>query len=168
MLHLQSILVPIDFSDTSLHALDVAESLAREHRAALRLFAVAVPRQPTEEVLVPLPASAFESGSPWPHAEEATRQQLAPIAARIADLPVTTEVCTGLPGPSIVAAALKHNVDLIVMGTQGRSGLTRLLLGSVAEHVLRHAPCPVLTIKPGTETHLHPTSPGHVPASATV
>lgn len=168
MLHLRSILVPIDFSDTSLHALDVAESLARDHRASLLLFSVAVPRQPTEDVLVPLPAAATESGSPWPHAEEATRQHLAPFAERITDVPVTTEVCTGLPGAAIVAAAQKMNVDLIVMGTQGRSGLSRLLLGSVAEYVLRHAPCPVLTIKPGTERHLHPTSPGHVPVSATM
>jgi nucleotide-binding universal stress UspA family protein len=163
MLRIQTILVPIDFSFATDHALDVAHSLARDHQARLVLFAVAVPSQATMGVELPEAAGLPDAtlSTPWPRAEHAFRQQLEPIAAAIVDVPVITQVCSGAPGATIVAAASEHNADLIVMGTQGRTGLSRLLLGSVAEYVLRHAPCPVLTIKPATEPHLqHEQSTG--------
>ena len=59
-------------------------------------------------------------------------------------------VWTGDPGESIVAAAGAENVDLVVVGTHGRGTIGRLLLGSVSEHVVRNAPCPVLVIRPAT------------------
>ena len=58
----------------------------------------------------------------------------------------------GVPGPAIVELAQQENVDLIVMATHGRTGLTRTLMGSVAEEVVRKAKCPVLTIKPAAQT----------------
>jgi len=57
-------------------------------------------------------------------------------------------VKVGAPWQEIVRLAADEHADMIVMGTQGRSGLDRLLLGSVAERVVRHAPCPVLTVRP--------------------
>ena len=156
MLHIQSILVPIDFSSGADHALAVAHSLAREHRAKLVLFAVAVPSQATMDAVLPESADLDEPKhpTPWPHAEKVTRWQLAPISAEMTDVPVEIDVGSGAPGASIVAAAIDHHADLIVMGTHGRTGLHRLLMGSVAEYVLRHAPCPVLTIRPGAEIHV--------------
>lgn len=146
MLHIRTILVPTDFSATAGQALDVARSLARDHRASLVLFAAVVPAQPTTEVFQPLPETG-QTASPWAHAEHSVREQLAALAAGISEVAVTTDVSTAAPGEAIVNAARQHQADLIVMGTTGRSGLARLLLGSVAEHVLRHASCPVLTIK---------------------
>jgi nucleotide-binding universal stress UspA family protein len=151
MLQIRSILVPMDFSACADHALALAHSLARDHRAKLVLFAVPAPSQFTMDVDVPELAALPESKSdtPWPHAEKVVRWQLGPIAGAITDVPVEVDVGSGAPGPAIVAAAVAHQADLIVMGTQGRSALSRILLGSVAEYVLRHAPCPVLTVKAG-------------------
>jgi universal stress protein A len=154
MLHIQSILVPLDFSFSADHALDVAHSMARDHKAKLILFAVAIPSQETMGVDLPKDGSAPSATSAWAHAEHAFRTKLTAVAYGIQDVPVETEVCVAAPGEAIVAAAVKHQADLIVMGTHGRSGISRLLLGSVAEYVLRHAKCPVLTIKEGLESHL--------------
>ena len=67
--------------------------------------------------------------------------------ARSAGLDVRAEVCSGVPHREIVARARALRADLIVMGTQGRGGLERSLLGSVADRVVRTAPCPVLTVR---------------------
>ena len=63
------------------------------------------------------------------------------------DVPVSFLVWTGDPGESIVSAAEAEDVDLVVVGTHGRGTIGRLLLGSVSEHVVRNAPCPVLVIR---------------------
>jgi universal stress protein A len=153
MLRIQTILVPIDFSETASQALDIARALARDHGAKLVLLNAPVPPPPVHEVPVPETELTLQ-------VEEA-RNQLKGMAAQITDLPVETHVMMGDAGPAIVATAKERQADLIVMGTHGRSGLSRLLMGSVAEAVLRHAPCPVLTIKAGTAEHLQhdvPTS----------
>lgn len=146
MLHWQKILVPTDFSEDSHRALQVAQSLARDHGAKLILAAAAPPPPPVTESLLP--------SSEYPGLVAATRRDLEATAAKVQGLPVETHVLGGEPGPAIVAIANDCNADLIVMGTHGRSGLSRLVMGSVAEYVLRHARCPVLTMKPGTEQHL--------------
>jgi universal stress protein A len=61
---------------------------------------------------------------------------------------ITTEVKTGRPGPTIVECARQGGHDLIIVGSHGRTGISRLLMGSVAEYVVRHAPCPVLIVRP--------------------
>jgi nucleotide-binding universal stress UspA family protein len=96
---------------------------------------------------------------------EQTRPLLTSVASKIVDVPVETQVLLGTPGAAIVTAARDSNADLIVMGTHGRTGISRLLLGSVAEYVLRHAQCPVLTIKPGTSQHLSQDEPTALAAS---
>jgi nucleotide-binding universal stress UspA family protein len=61
---------------------------------------------------------------------------------------LTSEVLTGRPGPAIAQCARDGAYELVVVGTHGRTGLSHLLMGSVAEHVVRHAPCPVLVVRP--------------------
>ncbi len=140
MLRLRSILVPTDLTDPMAPALSVARSLARDHQARLILVnCPATPPYTTSEVIVP---SVDYAGI----AAEAHRH-LDALAKTIVDLPVETRVVMADPGPGIVSTAEKEHAELIVMATHGRSGLGRVLMGSVAEYVLRHAPCPVLTIK---------------------
>lgn len=146
MLHIQTILFPTDFSVEADHALEVARSLARDHQAKLVLMHAEMPPAAVEIYIAQGDVNEIRS--------DAIRQ-LAAIAARITDVPVETDVLIGEPGRMAVGLAEKLSVDLIVMGTHGRGGVSRLLLGSVADYVLRHAPCPVLTIRPGTEQHLH-------------
>lgn len=141
MLRLQTILHPTDFSEPSTQALQVARSLARDHGAKLVLLNVPPPPPPVSEHYLPDEA--------YPGMVESARRELQDLAASITDVPVETSVVTGSAGAAIVQAAQDHHADLIVMGTHGRTGLGRLVMGSVAEQVLRHAPCPVLTIKPG-------------------
>jgi nucleotide-binding universal stress UspA family protein len=81
----------------------------------------------------------------------------------------TTEIITGVSAPAIVEYARDHHIDLIVMGTHGRTGMAHLLIGSVAERVVRTAPCPVLTVhteRPKVEVHRAylPEMPEQVPA----
>jgi nucleotide-binding universal stress UspA family protein len=81
----------------------------------------------------------------------AAKAELADLAARLAKrgVKVRTLLREGTPHRAIVDAAKQPGTDLIVMGTHGRTGMSRLLLGSVAELVIRHAPCPVLTVRGG-------------------
>lgn len=70
-----------------------------------------------------------------------------PIKANESDLPMETKLLVGDPATEIVHLADKENSDLIIVGSHGRSGMSRLILGSVAESVVRHAHCPVLVCK---------------------
>lgn len=72
------------------------------------------------------------------------------MAAQAGRIPVEVDAVTGEPGAEIVEAAKKWNADMIVMGNHGQTGLDRMIIGSVAEFVVRNAPCAVMTLKPGT------------------
>lgn len=151
-----NILVPTDFSDTSDAALDFARAIAENFGASLHLLHV------FED---PLATGAFgaEAYAPIP---PATRDALIEdAAARLAHrLPPadelryggTTEIVGGVSAPTIVEYARKHGVDLIVMGTHGRTGMAHLLMGSVAERVVRCAECPVLTVHKERGVTPHP------------
>ena len=139
----ERILVPTDFSGDADHALEHAVGLARQFQAALTLLHV---------VYLYLPASA-EAGFPAYMARlrrEADQQMEGP-RSRVEDAGVPFEALTevGVPAERIVELAGDRHADLIVMGTQGRTGLPHLLLGSVAERVVRLAPCPVLVTRAG-------------------
>lgn len=140
MLRINTILHPTDFSDAAMQSLHLARSLARDHGAKIVLLGVVVPAMPVSEVYVPVGEMA---GS-----VEEMRRQLAKLASTITDVTVESHALQGIPGHAIVAVADELQADLIVMGTHGRSGLSRLVMGSVAEDVMRHATCPVLTMKP--------------------
>ena len=147
MAQISRILVPTDFSAASDSALTYARSLARQFGASINL--VHVFEDPftsgafVGDGTVMMPADLRES------LENSAREQLASRhAAHIGTLPLSsTDLLMGSPARRIVEHAEETNVDLIVMGTHGRSGLGHLLLGSVAEKVVRTAKCPVLTAR---------------------
>lgn len=148
MLHIRTILVPTDFSESAEQALQVAASLARDHKSKLVLMTSPPPQPqpPISDIYIP------EFGDV--RLIEESKRQLKSLADNLPEFSVETRLLVGSPGPSIVVAAQECQADMIVMGTHGRTGLSRLIMGSVADYVLRHAPCPVLTIKPGTAEHL--------------
>ena len=141
------ILVPYDFSDAATAALDVAADLARGQRGTITVLHAIAPVYPV---------SAFPGAGEipvWVPPEdvcEETRVRLeAAVAKRIGTriAGVTCRVVVGDPHHRIIEAA--RRADSIVMGTVGRTGLAHLLVGSVAEKVVRHSPVPVLTVRPG-------------------
>ncbi len=139
------ILFPTDFSDDAVNALDYAASLAEQYGAELCLLHV------VEDVVVPAYFGAQMSAGYFPAAEleEAARAELAKILAEGAPAGVQVKrlLRRGAPYVEILAAAADEEVDLIVMGTHGHSGLAHVLLGSTAERVVRKSPAPVLTIR---------------------
>ena len=138
------ILVPHDFSDAAAHAFRVAIALAREHRGRLTVLHVVTPYQPVTqlpEVSGWISDAEIVAGTKR-SLDELVRRELRGRGAP----PARFDVQLGDPTTRIVAAA--KNADLIVMATEGRTGLSHLLIGSVAEKVVRHSPVPVLTVRP--------------------
>jgi nucleotide-binding universal stress UspA family protein len=139
MFPIHAILHGTDFSDHSGYGLGLACALARDYQARLVVLHVAAPL-----------AVVFEGGVIVPYPEEyrqELRQRLQGVQVPDPAVPVTRLLAEGDPVAAIVRTARAEGCDLIVLGTHGRRGLGRLLLGSVAEGVLRSAPCPVLTVK---------------------
>ena len=139
MLPIRKIFCPTDFSDLSIAAFELASALARDYNAELMIAHVS----PT-----PIPAVAdgmvIEIPSGW---EEETKARLRAIQPSDPSIHHTHHFSIGEAGSEIVEMASELKADLIVVGTHGRSGLSRLLMGSTAEFVMRHAPCPVLTVR---------------------
>jgi nucleotide-binding universal stress UspA family protein len=137
MLSIRTILHPTDFSERSEHAFHLACSLARDHGARVVLLHV-----------VSIPVAAYEGVVLPPPIEEATEDAKRRLSQmEPAGIPVEHRVAEGDAAEMILRVAEEVHADLIVMGTHGRTGLSRLLMGSVAEQVVRRAPCPVLTTK---------------------
>ena len=143
----RQILVAVDDSPIAAHALDVALDLAASSGASLALVHVVDVRLvaggdglPASEVLADL-----------------RRLGEALIRKEIQRIPTTQQqksvVREGKPAAEIVAAATEWGADLVVVGTHGRSGISRALLGSTAEGVLRHSPCPVLMVNEKSASH---------------
>jgi universal stress protein A len=144
MLTVKKILCPIDLHDlTSFSALEYACGLAQKNRATLYLLHVA--RTPGPDMDAPVAIG------PHPHWEVEAQQQLEEIARQRLDATLAYEIVVrgGIPESEITRMASELGIDLIVMATHGRSGLAHFILGSVAEAVIREAPCPVLTVRPG-------------------
>lgn len=140
MLPIQTILHPTDFSPQSAYAFRLACSLARDYGARLILAHVHLPAAPYFAEGVPIALD--------PAAErEALREQLGRLHPDDPLIAVDHRLLEGDPAAEIVTLAREVGCDLIVMGTHGRTGIGRLLMGSVAESILRKAPCPVLTVK---------------------
>jgi nucleotide-binding universal stress UspA family protein len=147
MINLKQILVPTDFSTASDSALRYGEALAETFGSTLHVLHVVeeTPVYPwaSPEGILPLPLPA------WDELEKQVREQLSKqlteaeqrlFHAQLATLP-------GSPFVEIVRYAKEHTIDLIVIGTHGRGPVAHMLLGSVAEKVVRKAPCPVLTVR---------------------
>src|SRR3954470_17340496 len=140
---IQKILVPVDFSECSKKAVRYARALSKEHRAAITLlYVIPPPAYPVGEF------GGLEYGNLVADMRDGGEQQLARMAAAIQDeTPVQTELRSGSPASEIVATAAELGSDIIVISTHGHTGLKHVLLGSVAEHVIRRAPCPVLVVR---------------------
>src|SRR5919108_2156639 len=138
-MQIRPILAPTDFSVSATQAATVAFELAPTVGAKLSLLHV-----------IEVPVYAIEVALPREALERDARRELALLLpeAEAAHVGVTRLVDMGGPYQKIVETATAEQVDLIVMATHGRTGLSHLVLGSVAERVVRLAPCPVLTIRP--------------------
>jgi nucleotide-binding universal stress UspA family protein len=141
------ILVPVDFSPHAERAFHYAKTLA--HRLGATLALLHVVEDPfvtgawSPEVYVPNVPELLEN------LISGAERQLATLKESSAALGLTAEtaVITGRPANAIVEHAKDGGFDLIVMGTHGRTGLSHVVMGSVAERVVRKAPCPVLTMR---------------------
>lgn len=143
-LDIKRILVPLDFSANSELALDYARAMARRFGAALHLVHVCeVPAMATG----PLEAYVFRYSDWGQRLSDEAESLLIDLEQRLPDVKVSTEVLFGNPARCIVTAADVDRTDLIVMGTHGRGSLMHVLMGNVAERVVRTAPCPVLTVR---------------------
>ena len=144
MINLKTILVPSDFSECSESALRYGLELARRFDARVHLLHVVQDpiSQPwaADGFSIPL----FEVVEKWQ--TDATERLARSVPQADADR-VTIEATVAWPYAEILRYALEHQVDLIVMGTHGRGGVSHFLLGSIAEKVVRRAPCPVLTVR---------------------
>jgi nucleotide-binding universal stress UspA family protein len=133
---LQRILVPLDFSGKSRQALRYAVPLAQKFAARIHLVHVLPDpgRLPRDEQIRRRMAALKRLGQ--------TAAQLMPPR-----LHAENAVLTGKPADAILALAEKNGIDLIVLTTKGRDGLKRALIGSTAEQIMRHAPCPVMSVR---------------------
>jgi nucleotide-binding universal stress UspA family protein len=133
-----------DFSDTAEAAWELAAELARTHQAELVLVHVFIELPVYPEVAVTTVQTVWEEQRLWVEQQLAERVE----AAGRRGLAARYLLRTGTAPEEIVQAAVEENADLIVVGTHGRTGINRLVIGSVAERVVRVASCPVLTVKP--------------------
>jgi universal stress protein A len=148
VLNIENILFPADFSECSRHAFRIAQALARDYCARLLVLHVATPppfitHGEMEKAFQPPDDYGVELAS-------MLRRQYGTDSA----LATVYRVQDGDPVTEILHMCEESSCDLVVMGTHCRSGVGRLLLGSVAEQVVRRATCPVLTVRPG-----HPIPP---------
>jgi nucleotide-binding universal stress UspA family protein len=161
MIPIHRILVPTDFSEPASAALKWAATLAREFDARLYLLHV-VPEPyayPWGTELSTLPMTDILAQS-----EEASRGRLKELAASTG-LPadrVVTNAVIGTPVDQVLALVKDQQIDLVVLGTHGRGLVGHLLLGSVAERVVRRSPVPVLTVHGDAQA----TETGHAPGTA--
>ena len=147
MTQLKRILVPTDFSDHSERAAAYAVELARRYEAD-EVHCVHVSDIPADLLAT---SAYYMTGPSEPFVEqvrEEGRKSLEAFARKnFKDRPVKTAFLEGRPFVEIIRYARENQIDLIVISTHGRSGIKHVLFGSVAEQVVRKAPCPVLVVK---------------------
>ncbi|SFQ27864.1 universal stress protein [Hymenobacter arizonensis] len=136
-----TILCPLDFSAASAGVVAYAAALAVAHHAELRLLHVC---EPQEDLAARLPTFSVAS-STQPCAERLESLRTAAVQAGAQH--VHTEIVRGEAAPEIVAEARRQQADLIVIGAHGCTGITRFLMGTTAEIVLRTAPCATLLVR---------------------
>lgn len=141
---LKKILVPVDFSNPSKKALQYALPLASQFGAEITLLYVLEPIPYPNDFLASYPLVADNSDL-----LKAARKELTELSEKLkaGSQPAQTLLRHGNPAHEICAAAKDLGIDLIVISTHGYTGLKHVLLGSTAEKVVRHAPCPVMTVR---------------------
>lgn len=139
-MNIKNILCAVDFSVLSDAAVEHASSLARQLGATLHfvhVYEAAFAAPYVDGIPLPPPPSDLDT----------VREQLSTIRPKCdGEIDCRHEVVVGYPASSLLAYAKAHDIDLIVMGTHGRTGARRLLMGSAAEAVVRSAQCPVLVV----------------------
>lgn len=140
----QHVLVPIDFSATADRALAYAIALGQQLQARLTLLHVLDLTPVTMDEMPPGMTATYldDLETDAQHLLQASRERV-----QRAGLQAESLLVQGTPTQTIIDTAGEQGVDLIIMGTHGRTGLAHVLLGSVAEHVVRQGPCPVLVVR---------------------
>jgi nucleotide-binding universal stress UspA family protein len=151
----QRILMATDFTEASGPAWDRAVALARENGA--ELFVAHVYEPPNSVQAEAVAPGVFEEWNTTLRANVARKLQLIAGEAWKSGVLAHTLVLTGMPDEAIAEAAREHTIDLVVIGTHGRTGLARLFLGSVASRLIATSPCAVLTVR-STELAPHRVS----------
>lgn len=146
MLPLKRIVWPTDFSEPSYEGLKIASELAAQYSGEILLVHVVAPMPIMHGGAAP---TGFHIPSVLKEIEESSQKSLDEIRREAvpAEIQARTFVIHGRPAHEIVNLAAHENADLIVIPTHGESGWQRFVFGSVAEKVVRHAECPVLTIR---------------------
>lgn len=142
-MNVRKIILPVDFSHADDQALILASSLAESWDARLLIVHV-------EEPPLAYGGGEMYYGLPEPRTADLVRM-LEAIVPKVAGVAYEHRLITGEPSEAIVRLAENEAADMIVMGTHGRTGFSRLLMGSVAEAIVRTAKCPVLTLKQPAE-----------------
>jgi len=146
MLPLKKIVCPTDFSEPAAEGLKIATELATQFSAEMLLVHVVTPLPVMHGGVAP---TGFHIPAVLEELEESAKKSLKEIRREKlpAEIQARTFVAHGRPAHEIVALAEQEKADIIVIATQGESGWQRLVFGSVAEKVVRHADCPVLTVR---------------------
>jgi nucleotide-binding universal stress UspA family protein len=165
MIAIQHILVATDFGEASDAALEYGRALARQFSATLHVMHVA------DDLFTRVAGEGYVSVLPelQKDLENAARQRLDDLLIDNdpKPLPVVKVVTTSnAPATAIAQYAADSHVDLIIVGTHGRSGVAHLLMGSVAERVVRTAPCPVLTVRHPQHEFIRPDTPAVIHTQA--
>jgi nucleotide-binding universal stress UspA family protein len=139
------ILNPIDFDDNSMEAVEVAAGFARQNDGTVILLhvipAFPITRGPLDDTTGGLPSHTIAEDQACAKLEEIARKHLQGVENQLQLL-----ILLGNPAAAILGAAADFVADVVVMATHGRTGFSRAFFGSIAEEVLREAPCPVLTV----------------------
>jgi nucleotide-binding universal stress UspA family protein len=138
----EKLLLATDLSEASTAATEEAFELASRLGASLLVVSVIDPGS------LLLPGGRFQARMDQVRERRESIAQALVERGRDVGVPVSFLVWDGDPGDMIVAAAQAEDADMVVVGSHGRGAMGRLLLGSVSEHVVRHAPCPVLVVRP--------------------
>jgi nucleotide-binding universal stress UspA family protein len=145
---IRNILVPVDFSPSSKLALDYALMFAERYSATVRIFhAWEIPAYVRPDLTVWSGELSSTLADSVKLAAERAMNEFVNDAKVAGRKDVTTEIVEGLPYATILSALEGGTYDLVIMGTHGRTGLSHLVLGSVAERVVRHSRQPVLTVR---------------------
>jgi nucleotide-binding universal stress UspA family protein len=155
MIDLRRILVPTDFSKSSRNALVYAVAFAEKFNATIHLLHV------VQDLALFIPEAVLPAPPLAPPVEQFAAAAREALHRAIHDLEkpgisIYAEISQGVTAEEIIAFAREHDIDLIVMGTHGHTGLAHVFLGSIAEKVVRRGPCPVLTVRHPEHEFVHP------------